>query len=205
MLNLSVRQKGIVPIITVIVVAALIGLGFWSIKAGVVKISLPETKSNPTLTSQNFYPAENPFAVTTVTPSPSPTITKTPTVKTPAPTVTVTPNTAPSCNAADYDLSAATGAVRFIFNPIKGGSLYWPITVEVKTRNGCKILEGKSTDTIQSLKPSTENNLSIPGLPPGTYELRYSYHYIWVSSQTATVVSGQQTDVTFSVDNSSDP
>ncbi len=188
----------------VLIIAVLGGIGFWGYKSGVVKISLPQ-KEVQVITPSPEPPTTSPTISSTPTPTKKPVVTKTPTPKPPTPTATNTPVAAPSCNSTDYDLNSATGAIQFIFNPSKGGSLYWTTTAEIKAKNGCKVLDGKSTDTVQSIKSSSSNSLSIPGIPPGSYEVRYSYHYVWSSSQTVSVSTGQQTNVTFSVDNSSDP
>ena len=208
------RQRGFASLIFIIAVAVL-GLVSYSFVSFINKSE--ETKPSNTLEVRNIQPLPNATESTKshptdLTPTPKPpTPTKKPT-STPKPTTLPTtaptstpsnpPNTGSTCN---YDLNSATGAIQFTFVPSKGNSLYWSTIGEVKALNGCKVLDGRSTDTIQRYKSAGSSNLNIPSIPPGTYEVRYSYHDSWSGSQTISVSSGQQTNATFNVANDSDP
>jgi len=199
-----VKQKGFAPII-ILIITALIAAGV------ITTYSIASQKTTTSLPTSQEIAKETPFIYSEASPSPTPKpiATKTPTPKpvtiktaTPKPITISTPTPTQACN---YNLNDATGAIQFVFNPTKGSTLYWSTVAEIKAQNGCKVLDGRSTDVIQRFKSSGSNSLGIPSIPPGTYEVRYSYHDSWSSSQSVSVTSGQQTSVTYSVDNSTDP
>lgn len=203
-------KKGFAPIVFLII-CGVIGLtavfGIPYVYNKVIN-NVPNTVSTPTVIKSDN---PSPTITSTLTISPITTIRPTQTAKpktptprpaTPKPTPTPTPISTPSCN---YDLTSASGAIQFTFNLSKGSATYWSTVVEVKAQNGCKVLDGASTDVIQRFKTPTSTTLAIPSLPAGTYDVRYSYNQVWGSSQSVTVTSGQQSNVTFSIDNSSDP
>jgi len=208
------NEKGFIPIIILLVLAVVVGVGtvagYPYIEKIINKATQPDSFASPSPTSVSEFtdlistPSPGPL-VSSPTPkatSKSSAATKTPT---PKPTSGASTNTTSNASSCNYNLSSATGAVQFIFNPSGGSSLYWSTVGEIKALNGCRVLDGKSTDTIQRFKSSGSNSLSIPSIPAGTYQVRYSYHNSWSSTQTISVSSGQQTNVTFSVNNSSDP
>jgi hypothetical protein len=67
------RQKGFAPVLIIAIIAALVGIGFWGYKAGILNISLPQKQSE------------------TVSTSPTPTIG--PTTGSPTPSSVSTPTT----------------------------------------------------------------------------------------------------------------
>jgi hypothetical protein len=196
-------------LLILIILLALIGtgfLGFLIYQKYIVnnQISTPSPEatilSSPSNNEGSPIPTSTPRPTMTSAATSKPT--NTPKPATPKPTITSTPIPTASCN---YNLNEASGAVQFTFVPTKGSTLYWSTIAEIKALNGCNVLDGRSTDVIQRTKSSTSSTLNIPSIPAGTYEVRYSYHDNWGSSQTVSISSGQQTDVTFTVDNSSDP
>lgn len=197
-------NKGFAPII-ILIITALVAAGVittYSIVSQKATTPLPtpqEIVTEPPLVYPEVSLSPSPKLIATKTPSPKPVTLKT---ATPKPTIVSTPIPTQACN---YNLNDATGAIQFIFNPTKGSTLYWSTVAEIKAQNGCKVLDGRSTDIIQRFKSSGSNSLSIPSIPSGTYEVRYSYHDSWSSSQSVSVTSGQQVSVNYSVNNSTDP
>jgi hypothetical protein len=200
-----VKQNGYALLIVLFAIAVIAAAGLSG-----AYTALKRNLSTPSPTAiENITPFPTPTSITTpsvkptIIPKPATPKPATPKPATPKPTtVATTAPAAPSCN---YDLNAATGAIEFRFQPTKGSVLYWSTRVEVKAQNGCKVLDGRSTDTIQPFASTTQLNAVVPGIPPGTYDVRYSYHDNWSSSQSVSVSSGGRTEVNYTVDNSSDP
>lgn len=200
------KQKGFVvlPVLIGIIILLSGTLIYFGKDALFGKISL----SMPTATStvrQITEPISTPQPETpppTKAPTPKPATPKPATPKpatsTPSPT---TPPT-PSCN---YKVNDPSGAISVTFTLSNGSSTYYSASVTVQTKNGCKSLDNYSTDRITKFKSPTNPNVVFSGMPAGEYDVSFSYNNAGGSSQSITVTSAQQSNVTFTLDNSADP
>lgn len=202
------QQKGFIPVIY------LIGI----LLAGLLTVLITKTltdpnfiintlikkseNSEPTITSSSPSGEFSPTPTTSTTNIPpsttlTPTLTKKPTaIKTPTPTPKPTAtSTTSSCN---YNLNSPTGAVKIAVQT-QTGSLTTSFYGELKASTGCKVLDGRSTDTQKTYGSLNTKEIIFSSVPPGNYNVRAYVAGSWTNSQNVNVSAGQLATVSYSV------
>ena len=184
-----VYQRGFIQIIFIII-AILLGSGIFILTQ---KTAREKINPGPTPTSSSFYQT-SPLPLPT--PAKTPYATKKPTTNIPT-TKPTTPSTTQN-NTCNYDLTSATGSVKIFFQP-QTGYLTSSIRGELKATAGCKVLDGRSTDTLDRTGSVSTKEVIFNSVPPGSYTIRYSFAGSWRSYQNISVSSGSLTTVNANV------
>lgn len=118
--------------------------------------------------------------------------------RTPSPTpkpVTVTTNSSSSCN---YNLTGPTGAFQVRIHP-QSGAMTGQAMAELSAQSGCRVLDGRSTDTQKLIGGAGSQIITYSSVPPGSYTVRVNYAGVWSNSVSGTVAAGSPTAVDVSV------
>jgi hypothetical protein len=193
------NQKGFTFLIALFIIALVLGtgsiLGAPYIERAILNNSTP-LPSPTAITNNGDSGSDSSNFLNTQTPKANPQVTKTPT-KTILPTSK--PSSPPSSGTTcSYNLNSATGAVKINFQP-QTGYLVSSIKGELKATSGCKVLDGKSTDTLERYGSVSTKEVIFNSVPPGVYSVRYSFASSWGNSQTVTVSSGGLVTVNASI------
>ena len=110
-------------------------------------------------------------------------------------------SSSPNCS---YDLGSATGAVKIYFQP-QTGHLTSSIKGELKAESGCKVLDGRSTDTLEYFGTISTREVIFSSVPPGNYSVRYSFAGSWSGYQSVTATSGSLATINANVSGDNPP
>ncbi|HPJ16660.1 MAG TPA: PKD domain-containing protein [Candidatus Woesebacteria bacterium] len=201
----NTKQRSLYIFLTLSIIFATIAIGVFAYNR--------THKTNPAPIAENINNVETPtptlIPTITVLPTISPTLKPTakPTIK---PTATPTSSTPVVDNSCSYDLNGATGAVKIDIKP-QSNLVVGDQIVELHAKSGCKILDGRSTDTQTLIARaggngySSINSVTYSSVPPGSYSVRIQYKGQWTGYQNVTAVTGQSRTVEFLVSGDNPP
>ncbi len=197
-------RRGFAPIIFLVIAAiAAAGKTIFAYKSGLINKIYNSGKSNVEVTSQTEIPLSTQAPTSSYDSSTetvnSPTATATPSKKTPTPTPRTTNSPTPTGNVScSYDLNSPTGAIQLILQPQTGYITGTPYA-ELKATAGCKVLDGRSTDTQNLIGSQGNPKVIYSSVPPGSYTARISYGGSWTEYKSVTVSSGQSSYLYFPI------
>ncbi len=182
-------------------------------------ISLKIIAPTPTPVPTVFLELPSKFSQAISTPTPNATYNpakstpvRSPTPTKPPPTTSTSPTSTPTSNSpvCNYELIGPTGAIKINIKP-QGGMVVGDQTVELHAQSGCKVLDGKSTDTQIMIARaggngySSLNTVTYSTVPAGSYTARIQYKGQWTNYSSVNAVSGSSRDLDFYVSGSTPP